>query len=352
MAEDAENRTEQPTQRRREEAREEGQIARSTDLVAAIALFAALLLLKLLGPGMLGRLLALTRSLGEAPSLRPDGLGPWLLRTARLAAEVLGPFLALLVVVTIAATAAQSGMLLTFKKLVPRADRLDPVAGLKRLASGEVLSRFALGLLKVAAVAGLAYFTFAGQLGRVLVAGAVEPQALFGVGAEAVYDLALRLAAALLVLGLVDYAITRWRHERQLRMTKQEVREELKKMEGDPLIRQRRRQLQMKLALQRIQAEVPRADVVVTNPTHYAVALRYEPQQMTAPRLTAKGRDRLAERIRRLATEHGVPLVERPPLARALYAGVEVGHEVPPAFYRAVAEVLAYVYQLAGRKAG
>jgi flagellar biosynthetic protein FlhB len=155
----------------------------------------------------------------------------------------------------------------------------------------------------------------------------------------------------LLVLGIADYLWQRCKLERQLRMTKQEVREELKRMEGDPLLKQRRRQIQTRLAMQRVQREVPRADVVVTNPTEYAIALRYDEATMGAPRVTAKGRDLLAERIRQLARQHGVPVVERPPLARALYAAVEVGHEVPPAFYRAVAEVLAFVYQLS-RRAG
>ncbi|HPM25323.1 MAG TPA: EscU/YscU/HrcU family type III secretion system export apparatus switch protein, partial [Phycisphaerae bacterium] len=175
---------------------------------------------------------------------------------------------------------------------------------------------------------------------------------VLGLGAEVLFDLAVRLAIALLVLGILDYLIQRWKLERRLRMTKQEVRDELKKMEGDPLVKQRRRQIQARLALQRIRAEVPRADVVVTNPTHFAVALRYDEATMSAPRVTAKGRDLLAERIRQLAQQHGVPIVQRPPLARALYTGVEVGQEVPPAFYRAVAEVLAYVYQLSGRVAG
>jgi flagellar biosynthetic protein FlhB len=145
--------------------------------------------------------------------------------------------------------------------------------------------------------------------------------------------------------------LARWRLERQLRMTKQEVRDELKKMEGDPLVKQRRRQIQRRLMIQRIRNEVPKADVVVTNPTEYAVALKYDEATMQAPRVVAKGVDLLALRIREIAQASGVPIVQRPPLARALYASVDVGKDIPPAFYRAVAEVLAYVYQLA-RRAG
>ncbi len=172
------------------------------------------------------------------------------------------------------------------------------------------------------------------------------------VAGEVVFEVALRMALVLLVLGLIDYAYQRWRLEQSLRMTRQEVRDELKRMEGDPLIKQRRRQLQQQLAVQRINLDVPKADVVVTNPTEYAVALRYDEVTMQAPRVLAKGRDYLALRIRQVAEQHGVPIVQRPPLARALYATVEVGQEIPPQFYRAVAEVLAYVYRITGKAAG
>lgn len=349
---DAGDKTEQPTVRRREEAREQGQIARSADLTAAVVLLGGILLLKALGHPMLSQMLGMTRALGEPPDVRPGGLLPWCLQVGRAAAEILLPFLGLLVVLAAAGAVAQSGLLLSWKKIGFKPDRLDPVAGLRRLVSAEALNRLIQGLLKMAIIAGVAYLTIAGEIRQVLATGALHPGGVLGLSADLIFNLALRLGAVLLVLGLVDYLVQRWRLERQLRMTRQEVRDELKRMEGDPLIKQRRRQLQVRLAMQRIQAEVPRADVVVTNPTHYAVALRYEPDTMTAPRLTAKGLDFLAERIRQLAQQHGVPVVQRPPLARALYYGVEVGQEVPPPFYRAVAEILAYVYQLSGRAVG
>ena len=349
---DTGDKTEQPTARRREEAREEGQIARSADLTAAVALLAGLLLLKALGPRMLDTMLNMTRALGEAPAIDTGGLLPWIKKVGLATVDLLGPFLGLLVAITIAGTAAQSGLLLTWKKLSLKPDRIDPVAGAKRLFSGDALSRLLLGLLKVGVVAAIAYFTIRGRIGTVLSAGALHTGGIFAVSAALLFDLAVRLGLALLILGIVDYLLQRWKLERQLRMTKQEVRDELKKMEGDPLIKQRRRQLQARLALQRIRSEVPKADVVVTNPTEFAVALKYDQAVMAAPRVVAKGKDFLAARVREVAQLHGVPVVQRPPLARALYAGVEVGQEVPPAFYRAVAELLAYVYQLTGRKAG
>jgi flagellar biosynthetic protein FlhB len=186
----------------------------------------------------------------------------------------------------------------------------------------------------------------------VLTAGALAPIEAFDLACQLVFKLALRIALVLLVLGLLDFLYQRWNVTRNLKMTKQEVKDELKRMDGDPQAKQRRRQLQLKLAMQRIGIDVPNADVVVTNPTEFAVALKYDEATMAAPRVTAKGQDLLALRIRQVAQQHGIPIVQRPPLARALYASAEIGRDVPAEFYRAVAEVLAYVYQLSGRAAG
>jgi flagellar biosynthesis protein FlhB len=347
--EDAEAKTEQPTPRRRQEAREEGRIAQSADLTAALVLLGGLILLKVLGAGLLDTLLALTRGLGEARDLHPGSLSPALLHTVRAVATAAMPFLLLLIVLAAASALIQSGLLMTWKKLTPSLDKLDPVNGLRRLFALDALTRLGLGLLKMAIVAAVAYVTIRGQIGPLLACGLAPTEGFLHAAAELAYRLALRLGLALLILGLLDYFYHRFQHERSLRMTKQEVRDELKRMEGDPALKHRRRQVQMKLALQRIRRDVPKADVVVTNPTEYAVALKYDETTMAAPRLLAKGADYLAARIRQVAQEHGVPLVQRPPLARALYAGVEVGQEIPAAFYRAVAEVLAYVYQLTGK---
>jgi flagellar biosynthetic protein FlhB len=261
------------------------------------------------------------------------------------------PFLGILMVITAAGAVAQSGLLLTWKRLALKPDRLNPVSGFKRMFSGEALTRLAMGLFKVGLLTVIAYMCIRGRILTVLSGGGAHPGGVYVLAAKLIFDLAIQMSLVLLVLGIVDYMLQRWRLERQLRMTKQEVRDELKRMEGDPLLKHRRRQMQAQLAMQRINAEVPRADVVVTNPTEFAVALRYDEANMSAPRVVAKGRELLAQRIRQLAEQHGVPVVQRPPLARALYASVEVGQDVPPQFYRAVAEVLAYVYQLS-RRAG
>jgi flagellar biosynthetic protein FlhB len=178
----------------------------------------------------------------------------------------------------------------------------------------------------------------------------LEMMRMFSAACALVYALAVKLAVILLLLAFLDWAYQRWQRERDLRMSKQEIKEEYKRMEGDPLIKQRRARVARQLAMQRISQAVPKADVIVTNPTHFSIALQYDPKTMKSPKVVAKGADFMAMRIRQIAAIHGIPLVERKPLAQALYKSVEVGQEVPSQFYAAVAEVLAYVYRLSGRK--
>ncbi|HMQ14998.1 MAG TPA: flagellar biosynthesis protein FlhB [Phycisphaerae bacterium] len=346
MADDAGERTEQPTPRRRQEAREKGNIPRSIDLTGAAALLGGLLLLAALGRGMFERLLSLTRGIERASDVRLDGLASWLGETGRMAAALVLPFLLLILVLSLVVGLAQTGGAFVWKRLTPKLDALNPANGVKRLFSMDAVQRLGLGLVKIALVGVIAWHTLWEHLPHLLGATGISPMGVLYVGADATWTLALRLGLVLLIVGVIDLLIQRWKVERSLRMTRQEVRDEMKNMDGDPLLKQRRRQLQARLAMQRLQVDVPRASVVVTNPTEYAVALRYDEETMSAPRVVAKGRDWLALRIRLIAEQNHVPVVERPPLARALYASLDVGQEVSPQFYRAVAEVLAFVQRL------
>lgn len=351
MADEAAERTEQPTPRRREEALEKGQVPRSTDLLAAAGLLSGLLLLRGFGPSILDCMVRLVRRLDELDDVRPEAIWPWFLSVGRESVELLLPLIGLLLAITAAVAIAQTGLHLFWSRLKLKFDQINPVNGVKRLFAMEPLIRVGFGVLKIILLSAVAWVTAVAQLPAVLASAKLGAAAILLSGSTLIFDLGIRIGAVLLVLGLADYFVNRWRMEQKLKMTRQEVRDETKNMEGDPHIKARRRQTQMKLAMQRLGQTVPQADVVVTNPTEYAVALRYDEATMRAPRVVAKGVDLLAARIRQLAEQHGVPLVQRPPLARALYSGVEVGQEVPPQFYRAVAELLAYVYQLA-RKAG
>lgn len=343
---EAGERTEQPTARRRSEAREQGRISRSADLTAAIGLLVGLLLLGVLGPDILRWLLLLVRDLGGLERSRLEDLPAWIARTGYATAASVAPLLLLMMAASIGASLLQVGLYFNPVRAVPKFERINPLRGLRTLLSTESLQRLGMGLLKLLIAGTVAYLTFMQQIDAVLAAAGTHPAGAFHLSCWLIYTLSLRVALVLLVLGVLDYLLQRWRVEHSLKMTRQEVRDELKNMEGDPLIRQRRRQVQQKLTLQRMGIDVPRASVVITNPSEYAVALRYVESEMAAPRLVAKGRDLLALRIRQLAVQHGIPIVQRPPLARALYAAVEVGREIPPQFYRAVAEVLAYVYRL------
>lgn len=347
--EDSSDRTESATPRRRQEARDEGRVARSADLNAAVGLLAGLALLYALGPRIGQQFVVLLQDMEGATT--PDGAGLLtdLRRAGMATAMAIGPFLAGLICVAVAAGLAQTGPLAVWKKLTPEFDKVNPVTGLRRLFSLESLTRLVMGLLKMTLVGAVAYYALKSQFDRALAIAHLDVSTLLTACGAITFNVGLKIAIALLILAIIDFLLEKWKLERSLRMTKQEIRDEMKNMEGDPHIRQRRRQIQARIAMQRVQRDVPKADVVVTNPTHFAVALKYDSKSMGAPRVLVKGQDLIALRIRQLALQHGIPVVERPSLARALYAGVEVGQEVPPNLYRAVAEVLAYVYQLTRR---
>ncbi len=352
MAQDNfEERTEAATPRRRQEAREQGRVARSADLSSAVILLAAVLALYFLGrsyvagmsAGTSGVLAHLAEIDGDADSLAGH-FG------SMAGAVVLGflPFLAVVVVAALGVNLLQVGFLFAPETMAPKLDRIDPVAGFQRIFSSRSAVRLLGGLLKVAALGVVVLGTVWSERDSLLGLAARPFEEIAGVGATSMFTVAIRATVVLLVLAILEYGYQRWQFERDLRMTRQELREELRRYEGDPRIRERRRVLQRRLAMQRMMQEVPRATVVVTNPTHVSVALRYEAGNSDAPVVTAKGAEDLALRIRETALEHGVPIVERPELARALYATVEVGRAIPMDLYQAVAEVLAYVYRLRG----
>jgi flagellar biosynthesis protein FlhB len=345
-----EERTEPASPRRREEARERGQVARSADLSSAAILLAAVLALQLLGRPMIGGIFASASTVLEGLAL-VDGDPSSLLTQVggAFTAVVLGflPFVGIVLAAALAANLLQVGFLFTAQPLTPDFDRLNPVSGLGRLFSVRGLLRLVAGLLKLAVVALVVFWTLWAERVRLVELSGRGFEQIPGIAVDLMLVLSLRAALALFALALLDYGAQRWQYERDLRMSKQEVREELRRYEGDPRIRERRRALQQQLALQRMILGVPQATVVITNPTHLAVAVRYE-KSMEAPVVVAKGAEQLARRIRESASDHAVPIVERRDLARALYRTVEVGQAIPPGLYQAVAEIVAYVYRLKG----
>ena len=350
MADDyAGERSEAATPRRRQEARERGQVARSADLSAALALLAGLWLLNTYGSDLMGSLMGLQRQwLERTAHPRIDQAAVLRIFTEGVVASVLAsaPILGGLLLTGLVTNLLQVGFVFTPVSLEPQWERLDPVSGLGRLFSGSALVRLVMNVLKMAAIGWVAWQTVSehlphleGMMGRTV-------PAIFSLTGRIVFLMGVRISLVLLILGILDYAWQRFDFERGLRMTKQELKEEMKRMEGDPMVRARRLQLARQLARQRMMKKVPQADVVITNPTEIAVAIQYDPVTMASPVVVAKGARLLAQRIREIALEHGVPLVERKPLARALYKNVEVGQAVPEEYWTAVTEILSFVYQL------
>jgi flagellar biosynthetic protein FlhB len=213
------------------------------------------------------------------------------------------------------------------------------------------MMRLGMSLGKVALVVAVAATSVYFDIARIANISQLALMPMLGAISEIVFWMALKIALVLLFLAVVDYIFQRWKKDEDLKMSKQEVKEEMKRMEGDPLIKQRRQRVARQLALQRINQAVPGADVVVTNPTHFAIALKYDSAEMAAPKVVAKGADYLAARIRQLAAQHGIPIIERKELARGLYHSVDPGQQIPPEYYQAVAEILAYVYGLTRQSA-
>lgn len=352
MAEDLTDKTEAPTPRRREEAREQGQIARSADLTAAALLLGFLLLMNSFGPNLIKALKALMLELLSANSLSnldAQNIAPTILRSFVAAAGAAAPLLLGGVLVAIVANLLQVGLFFSGKRLQPNFEVLNPLRGLGRIFQSENLVHLVINLLKLSLVGLLAWSAVNQRMDQIISIQQLTYMQAFGLGASIIYAVGLRIAVLLLVLAIIDYTYHRLKTESELRMSKQEVKEEMRRMEGDPKIKQRRRQIAIQMAQKRLAKDVPTADVIITNPTHFAIALKYDAASMHAPRVVAKGQDLLAQRIREIAIAHGIPIIERKPLARALYRLVEVGKEIPEQFYAAVAEILAYVYELTGK---
>jgi flagellar biosynthesis protein FlhB len=353
MAEEHDNKTEPATPRRRQEARESGQVARSQDLTSAALLIVGLLVISLTASTVVGLLASVMAwLLGGGGGLSLDAWG-MVDNDFRISApqvvRAVAPIMLAVAGTAVVVVGWQVGFHITLKPLMPSLGKLNPLQGLGRLVAGRNGMQLGMNLAKMTLVGAMAWSYVQGQFPVILSLGSLEFPTNFYTAAGIVYSLAWRMAWALLILAFLDWIYQKWRFERDLRMTKQEVKDDAKRMEGDQEFKLKRRQMARKMIIQRIHKEVPKADVVITNPTELAVALRYDSEAMGAPKVVAKGAGYLAARIRQIAAENGVPIVERKPLAQVLYKTVEVGHEVPPHLYQAIAEILAYVYELAGK---
>ncbi|NUQ61011.1 MAG: flagellar biosynthesis protein FlhB [Pirellulales bacterium] len=353
MAEENGDKSQDATPHRRQKAREEGHVATSHDLASAALLLLAMSALLMSGGTLVDFLGRYTKQqLGGDAWLRADldfTMVQWNDTLSELARHLL-PILGVVLIAGIAVNLAQVGFLFLPQKLLPDWSRLDPVQGFGRIFSLSSVMRLAFGVFKVLIVGAVAFASLYNERDTILGLTGLDLAEATRYLTEILIWTTIKIAAALLLLAILDYGFQRWKHEQDLKMTTQEVREEMKNLEGDPQIAARRRVVQRQLMLNRLSSAVPKADVVVTNPTELAVAIQWDPKTMAAPIVVAKGAGTLAQRIRKLALEHGIPIVEKKPLAQALYREVEVNHPIPQDKFAAIAEILAYVYQLKGKK--
>ena len=354
MAEDQDDsqKTEEPTQRKLDEARKKGQVATSQEVKHGFVLLGGLIVVAALAPLATGEMSdRMAGFLGRLETFPTDdrAMIDLLSTTAgEIALILLAPF-AVFVAMAIAGSLVQSGPLMSAESLKPKLEKISPLKGLKRQFSVKAVAEFIKGIIKIAIVGTIATLVMWPELARIeLLAGMPMLAVLHQVWLMAVKMMTAVLAVVAVIAGL-DYLLQRFQFIRQQRMTKQEVKDEFKQTEGDPTVKMRLKQIRMDRARRRIMAAVPEADVVITNPTHFAVAMAYDPESMDAPKVVAKGTDQIALRIRQVAEAHDVAVVENPPLARALYQAVEIDQSIPAEHYKAVAEVISYVFRLQGR---
>lgn len=349
VSETAQERTERATPKRLRDARQKGQVPRSKELASATLLLGGTASLLILGPGLviwLANIMEFFLS-PEADLRRGSGMSSRHVidLMTGLAANV-GPFLMVMLLLALLSPLLLGGWNFTTTALAPKWDRLDPLRGFARLFSLQALVELGKTLGKFAVVAGIVVGLLWGLADRFLAIGVEPLQSALAHAGSLIGGNFLILTTPLIILAAVDVPWQLWQHQRQLRMSRQEIRDELKETEGRPEVKGRIRRLQLELSQRRMMEDVPSADVVITNPTHFAVALRYDSDVMAAPVMVAKGADLIALRIKALALHSGVPVVESPPLARAVYYTTEIGGSVASGLYVAVAQVLAFVFQL------
>ena len=346
-------RTEKPTGKKLSKAREEGQVAKSQEISTTFILFGALGVFLFAGPWMFWALSDFMHGVFQnLGTLHLEGISAraFLFEVLQQVGLILMPLLLVLLILGLAANLLQVGFLFTLKPFVPKLSKFNPITGMKKFVSLKALVELLKSLFKVSFIGGISWLVLRGELdeipslmemnvGQILTyMGTVSLKMIFYVG------------LGMLVLAAIDFTYQRWQHTKDLMMSKQEVKDEAKQSEGDPQVKGRIRKAQREMAMKRMMKSVPDADVVITNPTTLAIAVKYDAKQMFAPQVVAKGAKLMAERIKDIARENDVPIVENKPLAQTLFKSMEIGDLVPPNLYKAVAEVLAYVYKLKGKR--
>ncbi len=353
---DDSQKTEEPTQRRLEQAREKGQVAKSQEVTHWFMILAMALIIGVFGDSFVGGVASsLYKLIANAHSIRVAGvfeLRDVILETfTNIGLAVMMP-VAVILLAAFTAGIIQNGLMFSTEAVTPKLSKLSLAKGLKRLFSSRSAMEFVKGILKIIIVASVIVLLLWPEREIVFIVTSMDVIQFMGVLQALALRVLIGVLSIMTVIAIVDFLFQKHQHMKELRMSKQELKEEFKQSEGDPMIKARLRQIRTERARRRMMSAVPDADVVVTNPTHYAVALKYDHEAMDAPVLLAKGIDSIAFRIREVAEENGIPVVENPPVARALYDNVDLDQSIPPEHYKAVAEIIGYVMGLRGKLLG
>jgi flagellar biosynthesis protein FlhB len=342
--------TEDATPKKKEEAHKKGQIAQSREIPSVMVLLGSLSIFYFAGGWMFNRLGGIMKEILSGlvyPNFNVETAQMLVMRTFQHLFIVLAPLLLMIMVAGVFSNVIQTGFLMTGETLTPQLSKLNPLKGMQRLFSMRSWVEVIKAVLKIIIVGGMAYSILKGKMDQIPGLVALEVPDIMAFMGKVALNLGFYTCLVLMVLAALDFVFQHWQHARDLRMTKQEVKDEHRQREGDPQVRSRIRAIQREMAMHRMMESVPNATVVITNPTHLAVALKFD-RSMPAPRVVAKGAGVVAEKIKALAKEHDVPVIEQKPLARALFKSVEIDQFIPADLYHAVAEMLAYVYRLKG----
>lgn len=355
MAEESfQEKTEQATPKRREDARQKGQVAKSVEVNSALVLLFAIIILQFAGLFLYSKISYLMRDvIGNIHSIvvSSDNIGHLTLAVFFQVGLVLFPIMLLLMFIGMVAGYSQVGFLFTAEPLTPKFDKLNPFKGIKRVIfSKRAFVELMKGLLKITIIGIIGWSTINSYLIESAFVMDSDIISIFLFLCRASINIALKTTLVFLLFAGIDYFLQRRLYEDEIKMTKEEIREENKQLEGDPLVKSRIRSIQRQMARRRMMQEVPKADVVITNPTHYAVALKYDSTNMAAPKLLAKGVDAIALKIKEIAIAHDIPIVEDKPLAQLIYKTVEINDNIPQEMYQAVAQILAYIYKVKKKK--
>ena len=347
--------TEKPTPKKRKDVRKKGEVAKSRELPSVAVLMSAIAALIVFGSYINTQVQFVMKRALSHPEINvlsvPENFMIFSKEIIVLLIYAVIPVMTAVFIAAILSNILQVGFVLSGELIKPKFSKLNPIKGFQRLFSKQSVMELIKSLLKLAIIGGIAYITIKGEIENIMIIGRMEVKAIYTYILTASIKLSIKCTLAMIFLVVIDYAFQKWEFENKIKMTKQEIKDEIKKTEGDPLVKSRIKSIQMDMARKRMMQAVPQADVVVTNPTHLALALKYDNMLMSAPKLLAKGAGQIAQRIKAVAEKHEIPVVENKELAHSLYRLIEIGQEVPPALYQAVAEVLAYIYKLKGNDA-